>query len=531
MRRALVTPALVLCACAADVAVDDRAPPGWAITDLELRPDSPRTTELFRYDVGDRVESIASPSGEFRVHFTRMGRHAVAATDADASGVPDTAERVARLYDEALAHYRGMGFRAPLSDRDTIDNGGDGAFDVYLVDFNGSADGSYRREACRQDRPAICSGYMVQENDFAGYGYPSVVAAERIVGSHELFHAVQAAYDAEQGSLLSEGTAVWATEQFDASLGDFESLIRGYFANTDRSLDKPLPGPVDPFSYGSAIFFRHLSEVHGEATIRELLEATEDGAGGEADPQWYALLPAFLEARGSSFAETFTTFVSWNTFTGGSAAMDYGYANARNYPSFMRTAAPAPVEEVALRVFYASAQGFTIGHGGRERLEIALAAEDLEGMVLLTAPVVGGRVQAPPRTSRAPWQTGYDTAGVDAVVAVLINTNTAGNSKRPTLCAGDAAEVSACLARNGGPVVDAGVEVDAGATDDASGETDAGGDTDAGASTVDASVTAPSDAGTPPVIEESSCATTRGGGLSLVLVLLATLIARRRPAR
>lgn len=504
------------------------APPGWTFSSTsELRPDSPRSMELFRYGVGDVVESLASPSGEFRIHYTRMGTHAVATTDADRSGVPDTVERVARLYDEILAYYRGRGFRAPVTDGDLLDNGGDAAFDVYLVDFNRAADGAYRREACRQDKPSICSGYMVQENDFFGYGYPSVEVAERVVASHELFHAVQAAYDADQGSLLAEGTAVWATEQFDATLPDFESLIRGYFQNTDRSLDKPLPGPVDPFSYGSAIYFQYLTERLGADVIRELLEATEDGAGGTADPAWYTLLPAFLEARGTTFADSFATFVAWNTYTSQSATAGYGYARARSYPSFARTALVAPVAEEALRVFYASAQGFTVGLDGRDPLEVALVADDLDGLVLMTAPVVGGRVQAPPTLAGAPWRATITTAGVDSVVVVVINTNTAGSSKRPTLCAGSSAEVATCVAAHGGPAVDAGVS----APDAAAPLADASEALDSGAEPVDAGVSAP-DAGTtaPPLPEESSCTSVRGSSTSVLLMatLLGLSAIRRR---
>lgn len=534
-RAAVVRPLAALAlmlggsACAPDEA--RIAPPGWTFSHAaELRPDSPRSTELFRYDVGDVVESLASPTGEFRVHYTRQGTHAVASTDADGSGVPDTVERVARLYDEVLRFYRGRGFRAPVTDGDLLDNGGDAAFDVYLVDFNRSADGAYRREACRQDKPAICSGYMVQENDFLGYGYPSVEVAERVVASHELFHAVQAAYDADQGSLLAEGTAVWASEQFDVTLPDFESQIRGYFQNTDRSLDKPLPGPVDPFSYGSAIYFQYLSERLGMDVIRELLEATEDGAGGTADPAWYTLLPAFLEARGSSFADSFATFVAWNTFTGPSATAGYGYARARNYPGFARTAVTAPVAEEALRVFYASAQGFTVGFDGRDPLEVALVADDLDGVVLMTAPMVAGRVQAPPTLVGAPWRASLSTAGIGNVVVVVINTNTAGNSKRPTLCAGTPAEVADCVAAHGGPAVDAGVGApDAAAPDGAT--PDAAEPVDSGAERVDAGVSAP-DAGTPapPLPKESSCASARGSTPTLVAVtaVLLALAARRR---
>jgi hypothetical protein len=114
-----------------------------------------------------------------------------------------------------------------------------------------------------------------------------------------------------------------------------------------------------------------------------------------------------------------------------------------------------------------------------------------------------------------------------SVVVVVINTNTAGSSKRPTLCAGSSAEVAACVAAHGGPAVDAGVS----APDAAVPPTDAAEALDSGAEPVDAGVSA-ADAGTtaPPLPEESSCASVRGSTPSLLLVatLLGLSALRRR---
>ena len=89
------------------------------------RPDTPGTTELFRYEASDVVEAHDSPGGAFRVHFTRAGTNAVPLRDDDASGVPDHVERVAVIYDEVLAFYRDeLGFRAPLGDGSLADAGG-----------------------------------------------------------------------------------------------------------------------------------------------------------------------------------------------------------------------------------------------------------------------------------------------------------------------------------------------------------------------------------------------------------------------
>src|SRR6185436_10226015 len=105
------------------------------------------------------------------------------------------------------------------------------------------------------------------------------------------FHAIQAAYKSGQGSIVDEGTAVWATEKFDPSLTDFENFIKGYLSRPDRSLDKPLPDPVDPFSYGSAIFFQFLDERFGDQAIKNLWEETaRTGA-------WFTSIDSMLASK------------------------------------------------------------------------------------------------------------------------------------------------------------------------------------------------------------------------------------------
>ncbi|MFN7135879.1 MAG: MXAN_6640 family putative metalloprotease, partial [Myxococcales bacterium] len=320
------------------------------------------------------MERFDSPGGGFRVHFTRAGSHRVPSADADADGVPDFVEQVAETYDEVLAFYAGtLGLRAPLGDGVL---GGDARFDVYLIDFNRAADGSFRTDGCLQQNPERCFGYIVQENDFAGYGYPSTRVANRVLASHELFHAVQAAYDTGQKPVFSEGTAVWATERFDPSLNDFEAFIGAYLQNPERSLDVPPVGPVASFAYGAAIFFRFLEERFGAELVPALLKATENGAGGVADPYWVEALDSMLAGvHGSSFADAFTGFAEWNLMTGTFAAGGR-YANAAAYPPPKMAFEQAPLFVERGRYFYASTQYFSLEVKGRKAMTAALVPHE-----------------------------------------------------------------------------------------------------------------------------------------------------------
>ncbi len=494
---------------------------GFAVDTAALRPDQPGTLELFRYAPGDRVEFFDALGGEFRVHFTRAGTHAVPSADRDGDGLPDYVTLVATSFEAAFATYQGWGLRPPGSDLAVSDgNGGDGRFDVYLLDFGGQADGAYRRELCIEGR-SRCAGFMVMENDFAGYGYPSIAAAVRIVSSHELFHAIQGAYDQDQPAVFAEGTAVLATELFDVSLGDFESQLRGFAASPERSFVIDASGPVDPFSYGAAIFFRFLVERHGVGVLRALLEGTEDGVR-RADPTWVDALFATLAAEGDDFSSAWGDFVSWNVSLGASRTTGATYPFAAAYPRLTEVALTPSEAGTRLRVFPMSTRVLQWSDATASSLALAGGADAFAwrarwrgSQVVEVAPVPLGVRQDQVLAS-----------GERAVLHVS-RTATRGESLRPRVCVGTPEVVDRCL---DAVTSDAGVGADAGsspdATLDAAAAPDAEGAPDAGVG--DGAV----DAGEPqPIPAESSGCSALGLGFAGwvgVLPLVASALRRRR---
>ena len=330
----------------------------------ELRPDSPGSEELPpRYEPTDVVEHFDSVGGSFRVHFTRAGRHAVRAADADANGTPDDVEVVARTYDDVLLRYAALGFRVPPSDIDVPeDNGGDGRFDVYLVEFGAGADGSYRRERCGT---AGCAGYMLQENDFSLARYPSYESGTRLLAAHEFFHAVQAAYEhagSAQSTVLSEGTAVWASEQYDASLNDLEGFTAAYFTRTDRSLGTDPIGAAVSTSYGAGVFFDYLETVVGAGTVRDLLESQ-----AESETPWLITLAGRLEeAHGTSFAAVFAEFALHCASLGRPSSTPRLAA----FPRLAPVLVSSRMEDASLRFFPASFRSFELRSGLSEAISL-----------------------------------------------------------------------------------------------------------------------------------------------------------------
>jgi len=413
-----------------------------------LRPSTPDGGEAPpRFDPDEVVERHLSDGGRVAVHFSRRGRNAVSTRDDNGDGVPDAVTETARVYDDVLVHQRDvLGYRLPPDDRDVpVDNGGDARFDVYLLDFAGRADGAFRRERCvPAAAPTACTGYMLQENDFVGYRYRSFSEGVRTLASHEFFHAVQAGYNPSAGVTLGEGTAVWATHQFDPTLDDLPRLARGYLSAPDRSLDAEPTGPVDAFSYGTGLFFLHLSARFGPALVRHLWEASPDA-------RWLVTLDERLrDTHGQRFADTFVDFCQRNLFTGRYADPTRGWPAALALPSLRIEALTAPVSVSRVRMFYASSRAWRIDPAGRPTLSLALRpAEDsttppLDALRLRVAVEHEGTLGPLSPVERGAVTTVALAPG-DALVGLLVNPLTEGGSRQPGLCAGTPEEVAQCL--------------------------------------------------------------------------------------
>ena len=355
---------------------------------LATPADAARPTDggQFGYVSGDEVVHWDSPGG-IRVHYAVSGPSVALLDDEDDNGVPDFVELIATHVEGSFAAYDEAGFRRPLHESDlSLGNlGGSDAFDVYLVDFGGNSDGAYRNDACRS---GVCSGHLLIENDFAGYGYPSLDHAAATLASHELFHAVQAAYVETLPVWVSEGTATWAERLYDPESTDFLRFAAVYLGDTNRSLNKPPAGPVPSFAYATCLWWDFLTLRHDSDVIVELLE------GFAADPQVdeLALIGDILDGRGDSWRDAFSTFAAWNaaTFT---RAGDGGYPYAAKLRSVEFEAIDdAFVEEI--RVFPMASVYFAVEHdGGPLWGGSAVCDDDLP--MLIVFPAASGALEEP----------------------------------------------------------------------------------------------------------------------------------------
>jgi hypothetical protein len=213
------------------------------------------------------------------------------------------------------AETQRLGYRAPLADTTAADNGGDGRLDVYLADIGDADIFGY----CVPDDPAqatsrSASGYCVLDNDFAGAQYGTAHTALQnlqVTSAHEIFHAVQFAYDWTEDLWLMEGTAAWVEDELFDAIDD----NRRYLAVSPLAAsDMPLDFASEQWDgYGAWAFWRFLSEwmaPRGAVEDPTVVRQVWDAAAGSAYST--SALGHVLASRGTTLAEALTVFGIWN---------------------------------------------------------------------------------------------------------------------------------------------------------------------------------------------------------------------------
>jgi hypothetical protein len=206
-----------------------------------------------------------------------------------------------------------LGYRAPLSDADSSDNGGGSQLDVYLDDLGADHLFGY----CATDDPNepdtsifTLSAYCVVDNDFSGAQFGTAHPPEdllRVTAAHEFHHAVQFAYDAFEDSWLMEGTATNMEETVYPHVDDNVAFLRR--ASQLTAPHVPLDrGGLGDYEYGSWIFWRYLEEkvARNPGILREVWERAD--APISPDDHSLRAVTTVLAARKRSFANEYARF-------------------------------------------------------------------------------------------------------------------------------------------------------------------------------------------------------------------------------
>jgi MYXO-CTERM domain-containing protein len=411
-------------------------------------PTRPTEGGMFSFEDDDVVQTVDSSDGAVRVHYSAEGPSVTILDDDDLDGRPDFPVMVAETTAEVFSSFESIGFRRPLGEEEMGlgELGGSYAFDVYLVDFAGQGDGAFSIDSCDSE-PNVCSGFFSMENDFSGYGYSNLEQAVNTLTSHELYHAVQAAYEADSPVWYSEGTATLAEKLFDPESEDFLHLAGYYLDDTERSLDNPPTGPVPTFAYATALWWDFMNIRLGTDAIVALQESLEwDGA----DKDTLSEMEAVIEAHGSDLATEWGTFAQWNLATKFRAGAMESYDYASEIGPIGEIAATGATLEDENRFYPLATSYYQLDHPGGELW--FSHDDDATGVIFTLHPVTDGSEAGPVEPALTRWtptepafhQVAED---LDPGIYWLIGTQAriADSSQKFLFCLGEKAHAEICL--------------------------------------------------------------------------------------
>ena len=274
--------------------------------------------------------SILSSGGHFKIHYNTTGTHAVDPTDANANGVPDYVDEVARVFEEVWdLQINQLGYNPPLSD-------GDNVYDIYIKNL--AIQQAYGFTYPIAYTELTTPSYMEIDNNFTDNIYPvnsRGFNGLRVTAAHEFFHAIQFGYyadfDAAWWHIL---TATWMEDVVYPDVNDFYQYMTCpgsfscFYDDPEASLDK-FSGSLHP--YGAAIFAHHIEQVYGADAIKSVWELLK-----RREPSKYSLSLIDDGMPLGGFAQVMPRFAAWNYLTNVRARPGY-YVEAHDLPSIKRT--------------------------------------------------------------------------------------------------------------------------------------------------------------------------------------------------
>ena len=269
------------------------------------------------------------------VHWVKRTSDKINLADKDTNGIPDYVEKVTDVVTGVLDTYAAAGYRAPKPDGNL---GGDDKMDIYLANVGSRGYYGYCNsdEKISPDLNARHDGwaYCVLDNDYSSNEFPTNTPVENleVTAAHELFHAVQFAYDYYEDSWFMEATATWAEDELYDNVDDnLQYLPESPLAQPGSSMDH-----FDNFGvqqYGDWIFFRYLTEQLPDAEgglptlIRDMWERADSAPGGDDDYSVQAISKV-LATQGTSLRSAFASFAAANRTPG----LSYEEGAANHYP-------------------------------------------------------------------------------------------------------------------------------------------------------------------------------------------------------
>lgn len=269
-------------------------------------------TFFYRPSAAQLPESMISPRGLFKIHYTQSGRQA--ATE-------DFVQQVATTFDEVYAfEVERLGYQPPPSDQ-----GLDGPeYDIYIVDHPGYGETTIDPTLSKQVFHGVSSWIQI-DNDFT-HTPTKGLDAIRVTAAHEFFHMIQLGYrnielDPIDTRFWFESSATWMEDVVYDSINDYYHYLDYFFHNIER----PFYTFDGYHEYGLAVFNHMLAKKYGTGFMRQIWSEMKTSGLFEA-------LDRSLVAVKSNLAMELAEFAVWNFFTAARADTTRFYPEGPFYP-------------------------------------------------------------------------------------------------------------------------------------------------------------------------------------------------------
>ena len=294
----------------------------------------------------ERAESVGLDQvydhGLFRFHYTKLGYHAVDATDLNGNDIPDYIDSMATVFNEVSQKlHNEMGYLKPPGDgyySSTRDKGGSAHYDVYVRNLSSRYYGYVQPEEYAQGKGDneqsstvtevnAFTSYMTMRNNYRSFPLPQMENI-KVTAAHEYFHAIQFGYDGWEKPWLLESSAVWMEEELYDSINDCYQYMKKWFESPHRALDE-----TGYHWYGSFIFFEFIEQhMGGSKMIRNIMEYSVQSNSRERDGSHLAVDLA-LSQSGHSFQQALNGMAVANKIMSSlPGAGNYAYEEAEGYP-------------------------------------------------------------------------------------------------------------------------------------------------------------------------------------------------------
>ncbi|MEW5873945.1 MAG: MXAN_6640 family putative metalloprotease [Candidatus Zixiibacteriota bacterium] len=296
----------------------------------------------------DEFYDVDTPEGDFRIHYTRTGTHAIDMSFGVGEGnVPVYVLKCAAYIDTTVrVEITELGYRFPVSDQ--LGNGEeDPRYDVYFLNLGPGFYGLTVSEAIVRPGgtgPYLSTSYLQLNSDYKRiFGYSDrPFDAMAVTVAHEFNHAVQWSYDAAEAELREppgggdsefypwffELTSTYLEDVVFDYVNDYQLYLPAFFDYPWMSLRRFSGGSnaESLHPYASCIWGFYLRETLDDEVMREFW----DVCGSDPGFNTFQAFEEVLQSRGSSFADEWGEFLVWNYFTG-DRAEDWSYSEGADF--------------------------------------------------------------------------------------------------------------------------------------------------------------------------------------------------------